>query len=319
MKIGLISNRRSQRNKRGFEVPSGPLAGGVELFHRPLDGVHGLAEIVADLAMAGVEVVAVNGGDGTVSAVLTELFEGGHFGRLPGVALLPGGTTNMCAADVGVRGAGGKALGRLLRRLAEGDLSACTVEREIIRVRQGEDRRPICGMFFGTAAITRAIETCHALIHPLKIKSSAAAGATLAFLLLRRLIWRNGGDSVIHGDEMTVKFDDGPAQNVNQLLALVTTLDRLVMRSRPFWGAETGALHYTGISYPPRRLFRSAYRVLYGGPKRKLSAPHYVSHNADRITFQMNCPFTLDGELFQPPPNTPVELSSAGRVRFLRC
>ena len=190
---------------------------------------------------------------------------------------------------------------------------------DYIRFRVGAGRRPVCGMFFGTAAITRAIETCHELIHPLKIKSSAAAGATLGFLLLRRLIRRSGGDSVIHGDEMTVNFDDRPGQNVIQLLALVTTLDRLVMRSRPFWGAEAGALHYTGIAYPPRRLFRSAYQVLYGGQKRSLSAPHYVSHNADRITFEMSCRFTLDGELFQPPPDTPVELSSAGRVRFLRC
>jgi hypothetical protein len=130
---------------------------------------------------------------------------------------------------------------------------------------------------------------------------------------------RNGGDPVIRGDDIRVNIDAGPPQELTQLLALVTTLDRLVLGSRPFWGAGEGALRYTGIAYPPNRLLRSAYRVLYGGDDRHLPEPYYVSRNADRISLEMSCPFTLDGEIFQPAPTTPVELSRGGRIRFLRC
>ena len=78
MRIGLITNLRSQRNKRGalacFDTP----AGGPEVLHRILDGIEGLAETLGEFATAGVEVVAVNAGDGTVSRVLTELHHPEH-------------------------------------------------------------------------------------------------------------------------------------------------------------------------------------------------------------------------------------------------
>ena len=319
MRIGLITNLRSQRNKRRALAQFDTPAGGPEVLQRHLDGIEGLAETLAEFAMAGVEVVAVNGGDGTVSRVLTELQERSPFERLPRLALLPGGMTNMCAADVGIRGARSRTLGRLLATAAAGDLDSSTVVRETIRLRRGAESRPVHGMFFGTAAITRAIQTCRKLVHPLKIESSAASGATLAYLLLCRLFRRNGGDPVIRGDDIRVNIDNGPPQELTQLLALVTTLDRLVLGSRPFWGAGEGALHYTGLAYPPNRLLRSAYRVLYGGDDRRLPEPHYVSRNANRISFEMSCPFTLDGEIFEPLPSTPVELNRGGPVRFLRC
>ena len=187
-----------------------------------------------------------------------------------------------------------------------------------MRMHHAAGAPPIYGMFFGTAAIYRAIVTCRAQVHPLKVESSVASGLTLAYLLARRLIRRNGNDTVIRGDDMTVHLGNETPQKVTQLLALVTTLDRLVLRSRPFWGREQGPLRYTGITYPPVRLLRSSLRILYGGPERRLPEPHYVSRNVERIAFDMSCPFTLDGELFEPIPGQAVELSDGGRVRFVR-
>ncbi len=319
MKIGLISNLRSKRNRRAF--PDVPAAGDrqVELIHRRLEGVNGLGEALAEFARAEVGVIAINGGDGTVSAVLTELLGRRPFSEQPALALLSGGTTNMCAADVGLKGGNGKAMRRLIERAARPDLDATCVEREVFRVAYRPDRTPVYGMFFGTAAICRAITLCREMIHPLKIESSAASAATLGYLLLRRAVRRGGDDSVMRGDTMTVDFDGEPGNPTDQLLALVTTLDRLVLGSRPFWGNGGGALRYTGIAYPPRRLLRFAHRILYGGADRRLPAGHYVSRNIDRISFAMSCPFTVDGELFQPVEGTPVELDQAGRVRFVRC
>lgn len=319
MKIGLISNWRSRRNKRGLPPLPDTRTSGVELLHRPLDGIVGLNEVLHDFAAAEVDILAVNGGDGTVSAALTELLRHRPFDRMPLLALLGGGTTNMTAADVGLRGSAAKALKRLVARAARHDLDAVSVEREVIRVRYRADMPALYGMFFGTAAICRAIELCHEVFHPLKVESSAAAGATLAYALACGLFRRGGTDQLVRGDEITVGFDGAPGAPGNQLLALVTTLDRLVMRSRPFWGREPGALRYMAVAYPPWRFARSAYRVLYGGQQRRLPADHYVSHNADSISFEMSCPFTLDGEIFEPAPGSPVELSGGGRLRFVRC
>ena len=48
--------------------------------------------------------LAINGGDGTVQAVLTEIHNGGHFGdAAPPVAVLPSGKTNLIALDLARR------------------------------------------------------------------------------------------------------------------------------------------------------------------------------------------------------------------------
>ena len=75
MKIGLISNRRSRRNQRKLSALETSAPQGVEILHRRLEGVDGLSQVLDEFASAETSVVAVNGGDGTVSAVLTDLFE----------------------------------------------------------------------------------------------------------------------------------------------------------------------------------------------------------------------------------------------------
>lgn len=319
MKIGLVSNWRSRRNKKGLPLLPDTRVSGVEILHRPLDGIVGLGDVLRDFAAAEVDVVAVNGGDGTVSAALTELLHHKPFDKIPYLALLGGGTTNMTAADAGLRGSAAKAMGRLVARTARNELEAVSVERDVIRVDSGPDRPPLYGMFFGTAAICRAIQLCHEVFHPIKVESSAAAGATLAYVFACSLLRRSGKHRLVQGDRMTLRFDGRAGENGDKLLALVTTLDRLVLRSKPFWGKEEGALRYMSIAHPPRRLGRSLRRVLYGGEDRRLSPEHYSSRNAGRIAFEMTCPFTLDGEIFDPLPGVPVELSSGGRLRFLRC
>jgi hypothetical protein len=296
MKIGLISNSFSQRNKRALPKNPASLAPGVDLLHRSLDGVDGLAEVLDDFAAAEVGVIGVNGGDGTVSAALTEL----------------------SAADAGLVGSPDKALARLAARVAQPDLDRACIEREVIRLSYSRTKPPVYGLFFGTAAICRGIMLCRERVHAIKLKSTLAAAATLAYLLGRNLFRRDTEDPMLHGDDMTVQFDDGPGKSVCQIVALVTTLDHLMLKSRPFWGREGGRLRYTGIAYPPRKVGRSAYRVLYGGCDRRLE-DGYESRNADRVAFEMDCPFTLDGEFFDPEPGTPVELSGGGRLRFVRC
>jgi hypothetical protein len=57
--------------------------------------------------------------------------------------------------------------------------------------------------------------------------------------------------------------------------------------------------------------------VLYGGEERALPAG-YLSRAGDRIALAMDCPFTLDGEIFQPTPGREVVLTAADEARFVR-
>lgn len=336
--LGVITNPRSQKNKRGIEKLDAALAGIPGTRHAVLETVADIPEILADFARKEIDTVAVAGGDGTIQAVLTALFGERPYEQQPRLAVLPCGMTNMIAGDVGLHGSTGAGLaklGRLLQDADENEIARATVKRQILRLENARGRSPQYGMFFGGAAIYRAIIACRAKVHPYKIKADTAAAVTLAGLLADWLLRGRGaqggsaeasaspsrGDpdsKVFSGDRIDVTFDNQPAEHLTSLVILATTLDRLVLGSRPFWNGGDGQLRFTSIAYPPERLLRYAWRVLYGSEDRRLPESSYLSRRANRVSLAMDCPFTLDGELFEPEPGCPVLLAADQQIRFVR-
>ncbi len=314
--IGLVSNPGSQRNRRGLSAIEAA-ARSAGWHHSVLGNMTELPGVLRHLSEHGVELLAVNGGDGTVQAVLTELLEARPFARLPRLALLPRGMTNMTAADVGLRGRPAQAIERLSARWRAGDLEGAVAARHILRLENVPGFRPQWGMFFGAASICRAIDYCHSRIHPWQIGADLASALTLSRLLLSWLL-RGRESEVVAGERIAARFDNGPEETGEMVLALATTLDKLVLGSQPFWNQRGEPLHYTAIAYPPRRLLRSARQVLYGDNAPKLPAEGYQSRGAHRIELSFQGPFTLDGQMFEAPREAPLVITAPEAVEFLR-
>ena len=66
LKIGIISNPRSHRNRRAMAGLRELIAGQAEVLHVEIDDMADLAEILADFSRREVGRIVVNGGDGTV-------------------------------------------------------------------------------------------------------------------------------------------------------------------------------------------------------------------------------------------------------------
>jgi diacylglycerol kinase (ATP) len=319
-KVGVITNPGSLKNKRSIGDLTDLLSGRPDACHAVPASVAEIPQILADFARREVGVIAVAGGDGTVQAVLTALYGGRPFETPPLLAVVARGTTNMTAADVGLRRRGTAGLARLLEAAAGDGLHQACVTRRVLRLDNGPSREPQFGMFFGGAGICRIIEFCRARLHPYRITANAAAAVALVRLLGGWLARGTGGaqrDRVLYGDRMAVTFDDRPTETMENLMILATTLDRLVLGSRPFWSSGAGYLRFTSIAFPPERLLRYAWRLLYGGPDRRLPAS-YMSRTADRVRLDMDCTFTLDGELFEPAPGEAVVLTAADEATFVR-
>lgn len=320
-RIGVITNPGSQRNKAGLGELRQLLDGAPNVQHAVLEQITDIPAILRDFARREVGVVAVAGGDGTVQATLTELYGARPFERDPHLVVVPRGMTNMIAADVGLKRRGIKGLQRLLAADAA-TLEAACLTRRILRLENALNLPPQYGMFFGGAGITRAIEACRSKVHPYNIKSDTAAAVTLAGLLGSWLLGGGRGGkaegSIFYGDRIAMTFDDGPSETMESLLIIATTLDRLILGSRPFWGGEGGDLRFTAIAYPPKGMLRHALRILYGGARRKLPAETYRSWVPRRVALAMDCPFTLDGEIFEPAPGREVVLTAADEARFVR-
>jgi diacylglycerol kinase (ATP) len=319
IKIGIICNPRSQQNKRDTSALKAFTDGKPDLVYARLEGVEDLAGILADFARKEVGVIAVSGGDGTVQATLTALTTAKRpFAELPAIAVLPHGMTNMTASDIGVSGRGAKGLARLLARAEDGGLEASMEERHLLRMENAKDTPPQVGMFFGGAGIYRAIQVCHNTIHPLKVEAELANGLTLAALVGRYLLRGGREDEVVRGDDIAVEIDGEGQGTASYLVVLATTLDRLVLGSRPFWNAAAGDFRYTAIGFPPRRLFCRLPKLLYGGAERRFADESYFSRGAREVTLTMDCPFTLDGQLFEADPERPLRLTAPETARFVK-
>jgi len=319
IKIGVICNPLSQQNKRDTSALEALTEGKPDLLYARLDAVEELSGILADFARKEVGLIAVSGGDGTVQACLTALTtQERPFAELPFIAVLPHGMTNMTASDIGVSGRGAKGLARLLAKAEAGGLEACIQERHLLRMENAKDTPPQVGMFFGGAGIYRAIQACRSAIHPLKVEAELANGLTLAALLGRYLLRGGREDEVTRGDSIAVEIDGEDRGRASYLVVLATTLDRLVLRSRPFWNAAACDFRYTAIGFPPRRLFCRLPKLLWGGAARHFTDEGYFSRGAQEVTLTMDCPFTLDGQLFEADPARPLRLTAPETARFVK-
>jgi diacylglycerol kinase family enzyme len=157
--IGIVSNPRSRRNlvrPRTAEALR-RLLGDAGALHEAATPEE-LERALAALRRAGIDTLAVNGGDGTLHVVVTALARTWE-GPWPRLLPLRGGSMNTVASAHGLRGSPEVALQRLLElRRAGGD--AVTVERDLLQVEApGQPAR--IGFLFGTGLAVAFLEEWH--------------------------------------------------------------------------------------------------------------------------------------------------------------
>ena len=86
---------------------------------------------------------------------------------------------------------------------------------------------------------------------------------------------------------------------------------------RPFWGTEPGAIRLTLMEQGCTRFARTFFSIIRGHPNRNaVPASGYNSHNANRISLEMDGRINLDGELLEVAGV--VEISASASLEFLR-
>lgn len=269
-----------------------------------------LRAILPDLAARGIDTLVIDGGDGTLDAVLTALRTDAPFAREPELVLLRGGTTNMIHADVGLAGTPWRALERLLAARAAGR----TLRREVrapIALRR-DDGPAHYGFFFGAAAIPRAIHRSKDELHSRGLPAPLSDGLMLTHSVLRLLTGQLEMDPMLRPDVVSYALDDGPWQMDRAVVVYATTLARLLMGVRP--APPDGGLGVGAVSWPMSgRLRLPAY--LYGrGPDRPGRGVWRARANRLRLCTPTDC--TLDGELYPGDPATCLTLTPDEPVRF---
>ena len=318
LKVGFLHNPRSGGNRRRPGAVREVLDAHAEVRRHDVETPADVAAALEDFARHEIDVVTINGGDGTVQAVLTAVLGDRIFESPPLLAVLTAGTTSMIAGDVGVRGGRAAGLRRLLGWARSPDTGAHLVERGVVRLEHYPGARPLFGMFFGTAAIEQGIRFGLERVHTKGVVGEAGAALTLTALLLALA---RGGAGIVTPVPITAAVDGESRQRHDHLVLMVTTLERLVLGLRPFWGQGPGPLRYTAVLGRPRRLLAALPRVLRGRAGGAATVDNgYQSRNVDEARFWLEAGYTLDGQMFTGEPGRgPIVLRDGGRVTFVRC
>lgn len=317
-RMGVLVNPQSGTDGSGIASLQPVLDRHPEVVWRQVVTPEDVALALKDMASSRVDMLAVSGGDGTVQAVLTELFRGKPFAAPLPLAVLAGGTTNMTAADVGVAGEPARALQTVLAWANGEGREARVVKRAVLRVDCGPDRAPVFGMFFNAAGIvevTRARWESRRKAKSALMRGGLGTAATVSKYLLGLVL----GRGAVAPTRISVELDGQRQETAEYLALFITGLVRMAGGIRPYWGEGPGPLRYTAIAYRPKHLILAASALLRGRPNRYLTPEHgYVSHNVGRVVLELATDCALDGEILTRTPQHPVVIAHAGEAGFLR-
>jgi len=316
MTSGLIVNPRSGRSNDKGVALARMLAGKPGLRVHVLESFPDISRAIEDCAAAGVTDLFISSGDGTIQEIQTQIAERGLFSEMPHLALLPHGTTNMTAADLGFRHKNLAKQAAFILAPHAGDRQT----RPTLRVANPRDGRVRHGMFLGTGAVWKATKFCQDAVHRTGLKGDFATFATLAAAIGKSLIKKADPadpDRIDKPYEMTIIGSEVVKASGPQLLFLATTLDKLILGTRPFWGGKSGPIRATILPYPVPSIARWLLPIMYGREDRA-HPPGSVSFAATALEISSATPFVIDGEFFDPPEDRPLRVETGPVLTYLR-
>lgn len=317
MRIGVLNNLRAGRSRQQVERIVSFLRGYPAVSHVETPRGDVVPDALSRFAREEVDVLVVQGGDGTLARVLTEIFEHGAFPTPPLVAPLRGGRTNMSALDIGTQRDPVRALWTLLEAVRQGTLERRIVRRPVLRMELPGEGVVQHGMFFGLGVIHRAIEVVHRAFPRGRSQGVFGAGVVTSGLVARAAFGRS--DGILDPDKVQLRLDGEEPTTGAHLLLIATTLERLFLGMRPFWGVEPAPLHLTAVSSEAQRLRAAAAGILRGRPAPYVTpANGYLSRNVHRAEILVDCGLTVDGELWPAEPGRRVRLTASDSVGLVR-
>ena len=313
-KVGVLLNPASGRlKKKGSKIRE--LAGRLprSTYQEGRDAAE-IESILHSFANEQVDTLVVVSGDGTFHLVLSLLLGKTIFAQMPVLAMIPAGTTNMTAKDLGSPSNPLKALEALGEALA-GDLNATTIERPVLGIRHG-DRPDVYGMFYGMGLISEAVESFASSGRGGGMTGERASFATF-IRYLGALFSASPKGSQQHV-QTAISINGSDYMSEPRLLVLASTLDRLLYGLKPYWGEGKAPIHVTVIKKSPARLWVRLWPLMFGRG-RQFPEDGYFSDDISDIKMKFDGKYVVDGELYPAAKeHGPVHITAEKHIEILK-
>lgn len=312
MKIGLISNPLSRANRK-----SGGVAGQVKpsadiCVSQPRDHEQ-LATDLKRFAQNGVKLIVIDGGDGTVRDVVSNIHHA-YPNAWPAFAILPSGKTNVIAGHVGLFNDGLAGWQQLVALQTAGQLGRVETACAALEISWPEHDKPMQrGFLIGFAAFADGKRTAEEKLHPMGIAKGLAVAIAIGSVLRRTLMPSRKSGAI--GEVGSVVVDGERREVDRHYLVMLSTLDRLTLGLRPFWDGGSGHINWLDISAPPKRILRGLVLMAQGKRKAWMEQGGYASGQAQTVDVKFDAPFVLDGELYDTHGH--VRITASQPIRFI--
>jgi hypothetical protein len=291
--VGVIYNPRSHRNL-GADFDCG-ICPHVHIAQPRERGQ--LPQALAEFAAKGIDLLVINGGDGTVRDVLTcgQAIFGDDW---PAVAVLPKGKTNALTVDLGVPEEWG-----LQDAIDALDHGRRVYRRPMLVAASSEPGKRVAGFILGAGAFTKATQAGQSA-HKLGAFDSMVVAVTGVWVLLQSLFagrgnaWRKGAKMAIGlGSADAPMAHSGHGDPAMRQLLFASTLETLPAGIKPF-GALRNGLKLVAVDQIPRRTTALIPLILMGKLKGPLRERGIHQIGATQFSLSIGDQFILDGEAF---------------------
>jgi hypothetical protein len=313
--VAIISNPKSTTNAARIDAVRKVVDASPNVVHYELDGISSIPAALELFARANPAVLIVNGGDGTIGAVLASLLHRNPFSVTPPIAYLPGGKTNMTAADLGFKGRPERVLKKLIALTNAGKLPERLIRKNLIEMDMGDGEPLRVGTFFGTAGVVKGIEWCRAHAYNAGLPNGLAHFVAICTLILSAFgIGRD--KTLMVSDPMSITVPGSGRLGGQFSAVMITTLDRLLLRLKPYGTEGKGGLRFSAVEAGGGKVFR-AIKGLVTGTYGKKTIDGVHTRRSNEIRIEGSDPVTLDGEIYYPVAGKPIILKGDRTLTFV--
>jgi diacylglycerol kinase family enzyme len=306
--IGIITNPNSKANKRDPSKSAllGYILGqqGQLAVTNCIEHLHQVAHSFKD---SKIEILAINGGDGTISQTLSAFV--GAYGSepLPKIALLRGGTMNVLASNLGIRGTPERLLFHLVERYSASKIPAPISLQSL-------DVNGRIGFLYADGVAYRVLDEFYR-------NKSNAFGAILLVLRLAgsSLTQGNLSKKIIKSQDIEIESEGLGRRKISSTMLFVSTIDRMPLGLKLFPHARSspGRFQVVDVISAPERLLFDLPKIIQ---KSELGdTDQRISFCSPRLSIKSHDTYnySVDGELYTSPVNEEVIIKMGPKFEFI--